>query len=130
MTDNKQNSETGNVDSARDDKATPGSGAFSTKSAKDIDSPTGKTETTSMVTDKVSMPSGGAVNVPKDNMNKATDNKTTGDKATDDKAADSVGAVTTEAIGQVKDKASSLLGEQKTNLASGVASVADSIRQV
>ena len=119
MADNKQNLETGNTDSARDNKATSGGGAFSTKPAKDMNATTDKTDTPS-VSDKVSLPSGGAVNVPKDNMNKATENK----------APDSVGAVTTEAIDQVKDKASSVLGEQKTNLASGVASVADSIRQV
>jgi len=47
-----------------------------------------------------------------------------------DKAKESAGTVATEAIGQVKDKAASVLDGQKTNLASGVASVADSIRQV
>ena len=36
----------------------------------------------------------------------------------------------TEAVSQVKDKASSVIDEQKTSIASGVASVADSVRQI
>jgi len=43
---------------------------------------------------------------------------------------DTVGAAASEAVGQAKEKAGSVLDEQKTNLASGITSVADSIRQV
>jgi hypothetical protein len=35
-----------------------------------------------------------------------------------------------QAIGQVKDKAASLIGDQKSSLASGIGTVADSIRQI
>lgn len=38
--------------------------------------------------------------------------------------------ITGQAIGQVKDKAASLIGEQKSSLASGIGTVADSIRQI
>ncbi len=115
MENNKQNPETENTGSAKDNKTTAGSGAFSTKQTKDMNP--GATDKPSMppINAKPSPPSVGAGNMPKDTANKT---------------ADSVGVVTTEAIDQVKDKASSVLGEQKTNLASGVASVADSIRQV
>jgi hypothetical protein len=116
MIDNKQNSETENTGLTKDNKTTPGSGAFSTKQAKDTNPLATNKPDMPPRGDKPAMPSvGGAGNTPKDTMNKT---------------ADSVGAVTTEAIDQVKDKATSVLGEQKTNLASGVASVADSIRQV
>ena len=116
MVDNKQNSETENTGSTKDNKTTSGSGAFSTKQAKDSN-PVETSDKPSVMPagNKSAMPSSGAGNTPKDTVNKTTD---------------SVGAVTSEAIDQVKDKASSVLGEQKSTLASGVASVADSIRHV
>ena len=43
---------------------------------------------------------------------------------------ETVGKAATEAAGQAKDKAVSLIGEQKANLATGITSVADSIRQI
>ncbi|MCY7344837.1 MAG: hypothetical protein LH614_01345 [Pyrinomonadaceae bacterium] len=51
-------------------------------------------------------------------------------KETFDKVKESAGTMANEALGQAKEKASSVLDEQKTNLASGITSVADSIRQV
>ena len=45
------------------------------------------------------------------------------------KAKDAAGEAATQAAGQVKEKAASLIGEQKTHLAAGISSVADSIRQ-
>ena len=105
MEENKQNSETENTGTSRDSKTTTSGGAFSTKQAKE----------TNPGMDKATPPSGDVAGAAKDTFNQVKD---------------SVGTVTTEAIDQVKDKASSVLGEQKTNLASGVASVADSIRQV
>ena len=43
---------------------------------------------------------------------------------------ETVGQAATEVAGQAKDKAVSLIGEQKANLATGITSVADSIRQI
>lgn len=106
---NKQNSESENPNATSDNKMTADGGAFSTKQAK---------ESTS-TTDKAPSPFGDVGNTAKNASDKPQE-----------KPPESVGAVTTEAIDQVKDKASSVLGEQKANLASGVASVADSIRQV
>ena len=45
-------------------------------------------------------------------------------------AKDAAGQAATQVVGQAKEKASSLLGEQKTNLAAGINTVADSIRQI
>lgn len=117
MPENKQNSETKNTTATGESK-TPASGsATSTRQARDENSsPDRTTNPTESSVGK------GAGQQGNSNMNAA--------KSGSDKPAESVGAVTTEAIGQVKEKAGSVLGEQKSNLASGISSVADSIRQV
>ncbi len=51
-------------------------------------------------------------------------------KETLNQAKDAAGQAATQVVGQAKEKASSLLGEQKTNLAAGINTVADSIRQI
>lgn len=50
--------------------------------------------------------------------------------ANGESVTETVGKAATEAAGQAKDKAVSLIGEQKANLATGINSVADSIRQI
>jgi hypothetical protein len=50
--------------------------------------------------------------------------------ANGESVTETVGKAATEVAGQAKDKAVSLIGEQKANLATGITSVADSIRQI
>ncbi len=114
MADNKQNSGTENKQSSGDNKTT-GSGAASTQQAKEGNSSTpGKTGSQGASSGGASQ-AGSVTDAAKDALTQVKD---------------SAGAVAGDAVGQVKDKAASVLGEQKTTLASGVASVADSIRQV
>jgi ElaB/YqjD/DUF883 family membrane-anchored ribosome-binding protein len=101
---NNQNSETKNTTTGGDNKTTS-SGAASTKQAKE----------TSSAADKSTSQSGGVMDMAKDTLNQVKE---------------SAGTVTGEAIGQAKEKASSVIDDKKTMLATGVASVADSIRQV
>jgi len=122
MAENKQNSENRNMApasdnrAASDNKTTMGSGAFSTKQAKDESSvPNQTTNPTDSSVGKTAGQSGNITDAAKDTF---------------DTVKESAGTVATEAIGQVKEKAGSVLGDQKTNLASGIHSVADSIRQV
>lgn len=119
MAENKQNAETKNTGSATDDKTAMGSGGTSTRQAKDENpTPTKMTNPTESSVGKgapQSAGSGGAIGA------------TSGSSSN---AQESVGAVTSEAIGQAKEKAGSVLEEQKTNLAAGITGVADSIRQV
>lgn len=51
-------------------------------------------------------------------------------KETLNKAKDAAGQAATEVVGQAKEKASSLIGEQKNHLAAGIGTVADSIREI
>jgi len=51
-------------------------------------------------------------------------------KDTLDTAKETAGQMANLAMGQVKEKAGSVIDEQKTNLASGINTVADSIRQI
>lgn len=102
MAENKQNSD--NVNSATNDKTmnSGGSGAASTKQAKE---------------ESVKPDNGGG-------SQSASTNNSSG------KSNESNDNITGQALGQVKDKAASVIGEQKTNLATGINTVADSIRQI
>jgi len=125
MADNKQNSETGKMDSAmdssRDNKTSPSSGAASTKQTKENASAPDKTESnqTESLTDNIVSQVGSALQ-----------GDTSGLKETFGQAKESTGKVATQALGQVKDKAASVIDEQKTSIATGLTSVADGIRQV
>ena len=113
MTDNKQNSGTENKQSSGDNKTT-GGGAASTQQAKEGSFSTPNKPDSQSASSGASQ-SGSVTDAAKDALAQVKE---------------SAGAVAGDAIGQVKDKAASVLDEQKTTLASGVASVADSIRQV
>lgn len=103
MADIKQNSESEKVNSETGSKTTTGGSAASTKTAKEESS-------------QQSYEGG------KQNESSIKD--------TFEQAKDATGKIAGEALGQAKDKAASVIGEQKTNLASGINSVADSIRQI
>jgi len=125
MADNKQNSETGKMDSAmdssKDNKTNPSSSAASTRQTKENASAPDKTEgnqTESLTDDIVSQ------------VGSALQGDTSAIKDTFSQAKESTGKVATQALGQVKDKAASVIDEQKTNIATSLTSVADSIRQV
>ena len=111
MADNKQNSETENKQSS--DNQSTGSGAASTKQAKEGNSSASGNQSASSSGN--ASQTGSVTDAAKDALSQVKE---------------SAGTVAGDAIGQVKDKAGSVLDEQKTTLASGVASVADSIRQV
>lgn len=114
MTENKQNSETGNT--LNDNKTTTASGGASTGRAKEQDTATNKTNNpTESAVGKTAQPSGGVADTAKGAL---------------DTVKESAGTIASGAIGQVKEKATTVIDEQKTNLASGIHSVADSIRQV
>lgn len=51
-------------------------------------------------------------------------------KDTINKVKDTAGTIANQAAGQVKEKAASVIDEQKSHLASGITGVADSIRQI
>jgi len=121
MAENKQNSEIGKIDSTKDNKTTAGSGAASTRQAKDENSAPTKTGTnqTESLTDNIVSQVGSALQ-----------GDTSAIKDTFGQAKESTGTVATQALGQVKDKAASVIDEQKTNIATGLTSVADGIRQV
>lgn len=108
MADSKQNSETENKTNTGENKTSGNSGA-SAQQAKDNSPASNKT---------------GSQNMP------SVGNVTDAAKDTLNQVKESVGTLAGDAVGQAKEKASSVLDEQKSNLASGVASVADSIRQV
>ena len=65
---------------------------------------------------------------------RATDNsenkKVASDMADGDSMKETVGKAATQVAGQAKDKAVSLIGEQKAHLATGINTVAASIRQI
>jgi hypothetical protein len=73
-----------------------------------------------------------------DTQNASSGNKPTtgGSAASTQRATDggslkeTVGQAATQVAGQAKDKAVSLIGEQKAGLATGINSIADSIRQI
>jgi len=121
MTENKQNSETGNTQTANNNKTTTGGSGASTKQAKEGNSAQGNT-------------GGTQSGSPKNDVASQIENALQGDtgtlKETFDKAKDATGKAAGEALGQVKEKAATVIGEQKSTLASGIHSVADSIRQV
>jgi len=125
MADNKQNSETGKMDSTmestKDNKTNPSSGAASTRQAKENASAPNKTGSnqTESLTDNIVSQVGSALH-----------GDTGAIKDTFSQAKESTGKVATQALGQVKDKAASVIDEQKTNLATSLTSVADGIRQV
>jgi len=111
MAENKQNSGIENKQSSGDNKTSTGGSAASTQQAKEESSASNKSGGQGSTASQ----SGSVTDTAKDAFSQVKE---------------SAGTVATEAIGQVKEKASSVLDEQKTTLASGVASVADSIRQV
>ena len=129
MTDNKQNSETGNThtadnkntQTADNNKTTTGGSGASTKQAKEGDSASGNTGNAQ---------GGSSKNDTASQITNALQGDTGSIKETFDKAKDATGKAAGEAFGQVKEKAATVIGEQKTTLASGIHSVADSIRQV
>lgn len=110
MADNKQNSETEKMNTGNKSSVGGGGGAASTGSA----------------TEKTSAPNSGE--------NKQNSSSTSGNaeslKETLSQAKETAGQTATQVVGQAKDKAASVMGEQKTNLASGINTVADSIRQI
>lgn len=65
---------------------------------------------------------------------RATENsenkKTASDTGSSNSIKETVGQAATQVARQAKDKAVSLIGEQKTHLAAGINSIADSIRQI
>lgn len=103
MAENKQNSENVDNKTATNDKTmNAGSGAASTKQAKEENF----------------KPSNEGTNQNASTQNAAgKDNESSND-------------IAGQTLGQVKDKAASVIGEQKTNLATGINTVADSIRQI
>jgi len=146
MTDNKQNSETGKMGSMKDssmkdstmdltkdsikdsmkdltkeNRINPSIGVASTRQAKEDVSVSKKTENnqTESLTDNIVSQVGSALQGDTDAI-----------KDTFGQAKESTGKAATQALGQVKDKAASVIDEQKTNLATGLTSVADGIRQV
>lgn len=105
MAENKQNSDNVNINSGTNDKTTNsggGSGAASTKQAKEE-------------------------NFKPNNAGASQNASTQGSAGKDNESNDNIAG---QALGQVKDKAASVIGEQKTNLATGINTVADSIRQI
>ncbi len=146
MAENKQNSETGKMDSMKDssikdstmdltkdsikdsmkdltkeNRINPSIGVASTREAKEDVSVSKKTENnqTESLTDNIVSQVGSALQ-----------GDTGAIKDTFGQAKESTGKAATQALGQVKDKAASVIDEQKTNLATGLTSVADGIRQV
>jgi hypothetical protein len=114
---NKENSETENA---------MGGGATSTRQVKQENSaPNNAPNKTSNPTD-----SSVGKSAPQPTSTPQPANMTESAKDALNTVKDSAGAVATQAIGQAKEKAGSVLGEQKANLASGITTVADSIRQV
>lgn len=107
-----ENKETKNT--ANDDKTTTG-GAASTKQAKDENSAANKTNNpTESAIGKGAPQSGNSADAGE----------------TLNQVKETVGAAAGQAVEQAKEKAGSVLDEQKTNLATGITGVADSIRQV
>ncbi len=102
MAENRQNSETEKNNLTANDKTTVG-GAASTKQAREENSK------------------------PNDTGGKQNEAAA---KANFEQTKESVGEFAGQALGQAKDKAVSVIGDQKTNLATGINSVADSIRQI
>jgi len=125
MADNKQNSGTGKMDpamdSTKDNKINPSSGSTSTRQAKEnapAPNKTGSDQTESLTNNIVSQ------------VGSALQGDTGAIKDTLSQAKESTGKDATQARGQVKDKAAYVNDEQKTNIATGLTSVADGIRQV
>ncbi len=122
MIDNKQNSGTENTESAAGNKTTSGGGsAASTQQAKE-----GSSAPNNMGGNKQAGSTGNPASQTPSSSQGGADTA----KDTFNKAKETTGQMATEAVGQVKEKAASLIDEQKTNLASGINSVADSIRQI
>lgn len=113
MAENKQNMESKNT--TDDNNKTAAGGAASTKQAKDDNPTANKTDNPSDSSIGKSAAQTGGTGAPADTLNQVKE---------------TVGAAASEVVGQAKEKAGSVLDEQKTNLASGITSVADSIRQV
>ena len=131
MAENKQNSETGNTASANDNKTATGSGgsAASTGRAKEGNSSDNKTTNpTNSGVGKTAQT--GSSSSGQQSGGQSSGNVTDAAKNTLNAVKESAGTVATEAIGQAKEKATSVIGEQKATLASGINTVADSIRQV
>ena len=125
MAENKQNSETGKMDSTmnstKDNKTDSTSGAASTRQAKEnasVPNKMGNSQTESLTDNIVSQ------------VGSALQGDTGAIKDTLGQAKEATGKVATQAYGQVKDKAASVIDEQKTNIATSLTSVADGIRQV
>lgn len=111
MADNKQNSETKNTESAANNTpATAGTGAASTKQAKEgNDAPSSSNNKQG---------------------NSASSNASQGAGDTIAGVKEATGQAASQVLGQAKEKATSVIDEQKSNLASTINSVADSIRQI
>jgi ElaB/YqjD/DUF883 family membrane-anchored ribosome-binding protein len=115
MAENKQNTENKNTSSENDNKTNTGGAASTGRAKEENSSQNNMHNPTDSAVGKSAQPTGNVTDTAKDTLNQVKE---------------SAGSVATEAIGQVTDKAGSVLDEQKTNLASGITSVADSIRQV
>ena len=113
--ENKQNTEN---KATTDDKAA--TGAASARPAKE-ENPT---------TNRPNNPTNSSIGKNAPQSGSAGASESAGAAETLSNVKDTVGAAAGEAVGQAKEKAGSVLDEQKTNLASGITSVADSIRQV
>ncbi len=122
---NKQNSETEN---------TMGGSATSTRQIKEENSAPNNTPNNAPnnAPNKTNNPTESSVGktAPQPTSAPQPANVTEAAKDTLNTVTESAGAVASQAIGQAKEKAGSVLGEQKANLASGITSVASSIRQV
>lgn len=124
---NKQNSETENI---------MGGSATSTRQIKEENSAPNNTpnnapnKTNNPTESSVGKTAPQPTRVPQPTSAPQPANVTEAAKDTLNTVTESAGAVASQAMGQAKEKAGSVLGEQKANLASGITSVADSIRQV
>ena len=116
MMENKQNPENKNTIGNTDNKPMMSGSGTSTQTAKDNNPPA-----QNKTINQPATPSGSPTSQP---------NEAASAKETFDKVKESAGTMANQALGQAKEKAGSMLDEQKTNLASGITSVADSIRQV
>lgn len=111
MADNKQNTE---IKNAMDNNK-PATGAASPQPAKNVNS---------APDNKMNNPTDSTIGKSVPPMGNASPAETLSN------VKETVGAAAGEMVGQAKEKAGSVLDEQKSNLASGITSVADSIRHV
>ncbi len=140
MADIKQNSETGKIDPTKDSMKDSMKDSSMKDSMKDSTMDSLKDSMKDLTKENRINPSVG-IATENNQSESLTDNivsqvgsalqgDTDAIKDTFGQAKESTGKAATQALGQVKDKAASVIGEQKTNLAASLTSVADGIRQV